>query len=206
MRLFIATPVSPEIRAFLSAAVAGMRTSLSGVPIKWVAPSNFHLTFRFLGETPEADIEPLAQQLSHVCQQFSPLDVLVGGLGCFPDASDPRVLWMGLTHPSALVALYDAIQQATARFGAKDAGANATRAAKHEAFSAHLTLARLKGATRSQKRRVSQEIARQPKPEPCSWRMDRVVLMESQLTPSGSCYRELASFELSARAAADRDH
>jgi 2'-5' RNA ligase len=198
MRLFIATPVSAEIRASLSAAVARVRARLSRNPIRWVSPDNLHLTFRFLGETPGTDVDPITKRLRGVCGNFSPLDVQVGGLGCFPNFAEPRVIWVGLSHNSQLVKLHTAIQNATAEFGAKEASAHTTE--RTPPFSPHLTVGRLKDVSRPERRRVGRELEQQTMDKLGCWLIDRVVLMESQLTPAGPCYEELMSIALAARA------
>ena len=196
MRLFIATPVSAEIRAILSTAVGRVRARLTRNPIRWVSPDNLHLTFRFLGETPETDVDPITKRLRGACANFSPLDVQVGGLGCFPNFAEPRVIWVGLGNTSRLVKLHTAIQNATAEFGAKEASAHTT---ERTTFSPHLTVGRLKDVSRSERRRVGRELEQQTMSNLGCWLIDRVVLMESQLTSAGPCYEELVSIALAAR-------
>jgi len=194
MRLFIAAPISRELREALSAALERVRTDLSTMPVKWVAPENLHLTFHFLGETPEPAVDAITKRLRGACANFPALDVLVAGLGCFPDFSRPKVVWVGLRDAGRLAKLQRAIHDATAEFG--EQGGAARSKPDRTTFSPHLTLGRVRDTSSDQRRRLGRELQRQNLGELGWWRMDRVTLMRSELSPAGPCYRELASVAL----------
>jgi 2'-5' RNA ligase len=92
-RLFLALPLPEPIRASL----AGLAQPLPGV--SWTRPAQLHVTLRFLGDVPVAQIDPLVARLStvSVASFVLPLE----GLGTFPPKSPPRVAWLGVGsgHP-----------------------------------------------------------------------------------------------------------
>lgn len=89
-RLFIALTLPPPVRD----ALAGLATPLEGVT--WTPPEQLHITMRFLGDVPEAEIEPLCELLRTV--RVEPFILPVEGLGTFPNGRPPRVLWAGVGH------------------------------------------------------------------------------------------------------------
>ena len=193
MRLFIAAPLAPEIREALCTNLTRVRAGLSRMPIKWVPPENLHLTFRFLGETPQSDVDALTKRLRGVCLSWAPIEVRVAGLGCFPAPSAPKVIWVGLQSAPRLLNLHDAIQKATAEFGVREKPGFAVR---RTPFTPHLTVGRVKDVSAAERRELGRELSRQTLGDVGGWRIERVTLMESELSAAGSRYRELAGIPL----------
>src|SRR5687767_4691147 len=63
--------------------------------LTWVAKERLHFTVRFIGSVHAARLaaigEALAPSLCH-----APFDLVVAGVGVFPDRRPPRVVWAGL--------------------------------------------------------------------------------------------------------------
>ena len=55
---------------------------------------NYHITIAFLGERPDSLFE--AQRISKTCIGKFPLEIEYQGLGAFQQASNARVLWIGV--------------------------------------------------------------------------------------------------------------
>ena len=92
-RLFVALqPTEPTRRALatLAAGVDGVR---------WARGDQFHLTLRFIGETPPGAEATMADALARVRVKSFFLDL--EGVGGFPPRSPPAVLWAGVGtgHP-----------------------------------------------------------------------------------------------------------
>ena len=85
LRLFIAV----EVPTF---SVPGLRPSLTP------SGSTTHLTLKFLGDTPEGRVGEIGHALERSLQGAHEVPVVYHGLGAFPSARRPRVLWMGVTH------------------------------------------------------------------------------------------------------------
>ena len=190
MRLFVATLLSPEIHDRLWPAVRRIQAELSRAPVKWVAPENIHLTYRFLGETPETDVPSITDALLAVCANFSALNVRIAGLGCFPSSSSPKVLWVGLLDTDELAKLNQAIQVNTARFGQE---------LERLSFSPHLTIGRVKTIASRSRRRLGQDLKTLRIDDIGPWRIEHVSLVQSELSSSGSRYHQVMSIPLSGR-------
>lgn len=68
-------------------------------------PSNAppHLTLKFLGEVPDDRVGEIGRTLERSLHGASAFPVTLRGLGAFPSASRPRVLWVGISEGAALL-------------------------------------------------------------------------------------------------------
>ena len=65
--------------------------------MRWVPPTNFHLTVKFFGDIEEAQVEPIAVALQEQLDLFPRFTINAKGLGVFPERGRPKILWVGLT-------------------------------------------------------------------------------------------------------------
>src|SRR5262249_49707793 len=153
--------------------------------VSWVKPSNVHLTLKFLGGVAADMIEAVSAAVERSARATTTFELEVQGTGCFPSPRSPRVFWVGLgTLPDALVQLYTSLEQELARLGFER---------EKRRFAPHLTIGRLRtprnGAELAQKLidigfESEKFVARE------------VVVMRSQLKPTGSIYTPLSSSPL----------
>ena len=101
MRLFLAIPVSPAVRAALLHTAAQMKRLGSGT---FARPENLHLTLAFLGETER--LAAARDALDRACEKAAPFSMAVGGLGRFDD-----LWWAGVEENARLEHLALEIQQ-----------------------------------------------------------------------------------------------
>jgi RNA 2',3'-cyclic 3'-phosphodiesterase len=101
---------------------------------KWVKPHGIHLTLKFLGYVDQALIPEIRSQLSKVTQTSKDFEIEVSGLGFFPNARRPSVLWVGV-QSAELLELQRNVEESMSRLGFEK---------ENRAFSPHLTLARFK--------------------------------------------------------------
>lgn len=129
-RLFIAIDPPPAIKARL-AALGG------GVPgARWTAAEQIHLTLRFIGEVEGGLFADIAEGLAEV--RAAPFALAIDGVGHFPPRGAPKLLWAGVADPAgALTRLRGRVEARLRALGLEADGRK---------FTAHLTLARLKGA------------------------------------------------------------
>lgn len=133
MRAFIA--IRPA--ADLHQACAGVATAGRGLPVRWVRPEAVHLTLKFLGDVPVDAIPTIHQALRQATEGLAPFNVMARGLGCFPNAARPRVLWMGLDdRRRKLLQLQRRIESILAGLGIS---------VEERPLRPHLTLARARG-------------------------------------------------------------
>lgn len=113
-----------RIQEALRPAVAGAR---------WVPAENLHVTLAFLGETDRAS--DVADALTQIAAGVAAPDVTLGGAGAFPSQRRARVLWLGLADDGTLGRAAGLVADALRPLGFRP---------EDRAFSAHLTIARLK--------------------------------------------------------------
>jgi 2'-5' RNA ligase len=103
---------------------------------RWVRPENVHATLAFLGDTSRERIPDALDALAKAVADHSAFGVRLSGLGAFPSAGRPRILWLGLTEGAErLAALQMSIMQALSRAGFRS---------DEKPFVPHLTLARVR--------------------------------------------------------------
>jgi 2'-5' RNA ligase len=179
MRIFIAVFPPPGARAAAHAAGAGLRRAeAAGARVSWVKEENLHYTMRFLGELGEDGARRAGEAALQAAASIPAFDAQLGGPGAFPDARRARVLWLGLsTGAEALVALARALDRALEPRGF---------AAPDHPFSPHLTLGRIRDAGADWTAALARA---QPAGGPeAGFRVERLTVVESTLSPRGSIY------------------
>jgi len=173
----------PEpIRQQLAAAVERLRPHATDVA--WVPPANLHVTLKFLGRVDEHRVPALADALARAVGTTRAFDATVRGLGAFPSATRPRVLWAGVEDASgSLAAIAERVEDCCAGFGVP-------REAR--SFAAHVTLGRVREPHRQPG--LADALARAA--EFGALRVERVSLMRSELSPRGARYSELVAVPL----------
>jgi RNA 2',3'-cyclic 3'-phosphodiesterase len=130
MRLFVGLDLPWELRqqvAMLSGA---------GIPgARWVPPENYHVTLRFIGETPRHVAEEVDLALAGLKAPCFALTL--AGVGTFSKGGRSNSLWVGVERNPKLDHLKSKIEIALQRCGLEP---------ERRRFQPHLTLARLDGA------------------------------------------------------------
>src|SRR4051812_527851 len=94
-RTFVAIVIPEVLGRKLARLQETLAPTVTG--IRWAAPEPFHLTLAFLGDVRNADLSAVCRSVADASAGFEPLDLRIEGLGAFPDAVRPRVVWAGLT-------------------------------------------------------------------------------------------------------------
>ena len=189
VRAFIAIPLSDEIHKHLDEVSGQLSNRLGDNVIRWVRSKNIHLTLKFLGDVPGADIVLIKQILDDAAIQIDAFEFEVGGLGAFPSNQRARVIWIGVQAPVQLLELQKSIDLKTAALG---------YASEERNFSPHLTLGRVsKNSTVEDMRRIGQILQEIKVNKLGTNRVETVHLYKSDLQPGGSVYTVLhqASFK-----------
>ena len=181
MRLFTALDPSPAVQDCLGRLLDHLRPTAS---LRWTRPEGLHLTLKFIGERPEAQLPALREALATV--PFTPIEVRVAGVGFFPNANAPRVFWVGIQASAELAALAAAIDRRLEPLGI----ARETRS-----YSPHLTLARLPDRTPLQA--LHQALATLGPADCGVFTAGCFYLYESRPAPGGSRYTRLGEFPCS---------
>ena len=130
MRLFVALDIPESVRASLAALLSKLRVTCASA--RWVRIEGLHVTLKFIGEASPEKAEAIKAALATVPSR-SPIIMNFRGLGFFPNARRPRVLWAGIEADSGLAALAAAVETSLDQLGIRP---------EDRAFSPHLTLAR----------------------------------------------------------------
>lgn len=137
MRLFFAINLPPGEQDRLYRATARLRAA--NIPVRWVPPQNLHLTLQFLGSVAERRIAEVQEAGARAVAGIAPFEARLGGIGAFPNARRPRVIWVGVEKAEPLLQLHAALEQALAPLGF---------APEERGFQPHVTLGRVRDGAR----------------------------------------------------------
>lgn len=139
MRTFLALWPPPAWRAAAQRVQEALRRDAAGRRIAWTAPELFHVTVLFLGEVSRAALDAWAAPLGEWVATCPAPQLKPAGLGAFPKADRPRVVWLGVADAGdrPLHDLHRAVADSARRHGVLGG-------AGEETFHPHLTLARLR--------------------------------------------------------------
>jgi RNA 2',3'-cyclic 3'-phosphodiesterase len=174
-RLFVAIRPPDEICEQLLDLMEG----ISGA--RWQDEDQLHLTLRFIGEVDRhvaRDVDAALSSLHHPA-----FELALAGTGMFDRRGVPAVLWAGVAPPEPVRALHNKVDQAVSRMGLEP---------EHRAFHPHITLARLGRAAGP----VEAFLAQSGTLASASFRVERITLYESRLTPAGAAYTPLEDYPL----------
>ncbi len=191
MRLFVALELPGDVRAALGDLIARLKPLCSAA--RWARPEGMHVTLKFIGhEIADSEAEKLvaARAVLATIKSPAPVDIKYQGIGFFPDARQPRVIWSGVRASANLATLATDIENALAPLGIPP---------EARTFVPHLTLARFK--THEGVSVLAREAEKFADREFGSARETEFHLFESKLQAGGAGYRKMESFSF-VRAAA----
>ncbi len=194
IRAFIAADLTPTVREAVAQVSRELQQKLAGLPLRWVAPENMHLTLKFLGDVSARNLRLLEEMLAGEAHQHTAFEFGVGTLGAFPNLRHPRVLWVGVSGPEALLRLHAGIENAMARLGYPR---------EQRPYQPHLTLARVaRNAPATVIRQISQVLRQEKVGYLGSVRVEAIHLYRSDLSPQGPRYTRLFTAALATDRAA----
>lgn len=170
MRTFIATDFG-ELRDFF----VGLQSLLEG-NAKVTLTKTFHLTYKFLGEVPDSQIEKIKAALQNIA--FQPFKVTLSHLGVFPSEDYIRVVWVGFEDNNKINELQKAID-------------NSLTFPKDKRFHPHITLGRVKFV---EDKKAFIDNMKKIHVEKKEFEVKNFKLIKSTLTPEGPVYEDLAIF------------
>jgi RNA 2',3'-cyclic 3'-phosphodiesterase len=180
VRLFVALDLPAAIREALRGPIAALQPLARNA--RWVRPEGMHVTLKFIGHVDANGLDAIRAALATV-RSDAPIEVRARGLGFFPDARHPRVLWCGIEASPNLAPLAADSERALEALGI---------AREERKFTPHLTLARLKDPhgidelVRAAEEMKSRDFGSARETEFC--------LFESVTKPSGSEYRKVETY------------
>lgn len=189
LRLFAAVELSDDARRAAAAHAARLRASQPpGVRVGWEREEKLHLTLKFFGGVEPERAGALSDALARTAADARPLSLSLEAAGVFPTPARPAVLWLGLSDTAGELARLHARLE--------DACAAAGFPRERRPFSPHVTLARVRAATRETRQLARRHI--ELAFAPVAFEVSEIVLMSSRLGPGGSVYTPLSRHELGA--------
>ncbi len=192
MRTFVAIDIPAAIRERIRELIEALKPAATN--IRWSRPEGLHITLKFLGEVPPAQVEQVKLALFEV-HLGDPLPIAIQGAGYFPSERSPRVIWLGISAVSELADLAGRVETNLELLGF---------AKENRPFSAHLTLGRIGTPG---KIFAVQELLRKREPLAFgSFTAKEFFLYESKLSSKGSVHTKIARFDIagsSSKAVAD---
>jgi 2'-5' RNA ligase len=187
IRSFLAIELPVTIQTKIGKIEADLRSTSADV--RWVSPEKIHLTLKFFGNIEESKIDSVVEAIKGPLRNAEPFDLNIRGTGAFPGLKNPRIIWIGLFDGKGiLIPLQREIDASLEKTGFQPEG---------RPFRPHLTLGRLK--TNRGKEELIRTIERYREEEIGEFRVEKVVLFKSDLTPSGPIYTRLREVGLGAQ-------
>ncbi len=174
-RVFLA--VFPPEGVQRAAHALGESLRRDGDGVSWVKRDNLHYTMRFIGDVGDDGLRRVAEAAATTAERHEAFDAELGGIGAFPNTRKARVIWLGMTAGErAMMELGRDLEAELRRRGFEKA---------ERPFTPHLTLGRARVPGRDWTEEL--ELARVAGAVP-RFRVDRLLVVESQLSPKGSIY------------------
>jgi 2'-5' RNA ligase len=182
-RIFAAVDVSPEAKRRIAAQIEGLRKEFPKIRVGWERAEKLHLTLKFLGDTTDGQLDELKIATESIAAKFPAFKLRLGNTGVFPNARNPRVLWIDVfDEPGNLAKMNNLLEDACERFGF---------ARERRKFVPHLTIGRVREPSKA---RALAAKHLENAFEPVGFEVSEIVIYESILTPAGSNFQKVTSF------------
>lgn len=187
MRTFIAIELPDEIKNSLARIQSQLKTS--GADVKWVEPGNIHLTLKFLSEIDEKKLDKIIEILKDITKNKNYFHIRISSLGAFPKMNFPRVIWVGIDEgDTESKEIAKELEQNLAKIGIPK---------ESRPFSSHITIGRTRSTLNRDKlvqglKTIEDNFGK----ENFSFRVTKITLFKSTLTPKGPIYEVLHNASL----------
>jgi len=174
-RLFVGLELPEDV----ATALAGLRWGLPGA--RWVDPSDYHLTLRFIGDIDRRAARDIEDELSEIDREAIPISI--DGLGAF-GGDKPHTVFASIAPNRALHDLQAEAERCLRRLGLKP---------EVRKFTPHITLARLRSASVLD---VADYLAAHARFRDCHFTAERFALFSARETFGGGPYIVEAAYPL----------
>jgi len=181
MRTFVALDLPDDIREEVAELIDVFRSYCpSGV--NWVPKENLHITFQFIGETKQEDLNDIGELMGNCLEDLSPQMFSKPELEFVPGRA-PKIIWLGLqAHDPKLHKSIKKFRSQIRKMGYK---------IDSRRMRFHITLGRIK--KRLPEKTIKQILTTELKIKYLE--VSKATLYKSLLQPQGSRYFELINFE-----------
>jgi len=183
VRAFVAIEIPGNVIDRLVQAQKGLEAT--GADIKLVERENLHLNLKFLGELSDASVSEVKSRLGRLV--FKSAEVTVRGVGAFPTAARPRVVWAGIApgDEPLVIPIARGVVEALEGLGERD----------DRPFRAHITLARVRSGRNM--RELTEVLRQIAGTEFGKVGLREIKLKSSTLTSNGPIYKDEGVYPLS---------
>ena len=184
IRSFVAIEIPETLKNQISEYTGNLKARNKN--IRWVRENNLHLTLKFIGEQTPEMTDAIIARLIPINSGNSKFTLSTADTGAFPNSRRPRVIWLGIkSEPDqALISLQSKIEE---NLSPLLPDSNKKR------FSPHLTLGRVKFEENFGV--LFNYMNSYPFPA-IAFKVNRFVLMQSLLKPSGAQYSIIQKYPL----------
>ena len=184
LRTFVAVEVDEAIKERLTEFLDRLKET--GSDVKWADVQNIHITLKFLGYIEEAHLSAVKEIIRKAISGIRPFTVRFRGAGAFPRLERPRVVFVSAEDGSgSLSKIQSQLEEGLEELGIER---------EDRPYHVHLTLGRVKSIQNIGA--LVKLMAGYAGHDFGEEQVSRVVLMESQLAPTGPTYTELEGFPL----------
>jgi 2'-5' RNA ligase len=178
MRAFIAVEVPDDLKAGIDPVLSDL--SSLGRDLKVVRRENLHFTVKFLGNISTDMIDPITNCIRSQETALG-FEMVVEGVGAFPSARKPRVIWIGARcRENEFVQMARGIDGELVELGFD----------RERSYVPHLTVARSRN--RRGTPRAAEFVEKMGNLTIGDMTVDRISLKKSVLTPAGPIYSDIA--------------
>lgn len=178
IRLFVALNIPENIKTQL----IDLRDSVAGSNYKWEAKEKLHLTIKFIGDFPEAQLDSIINELNFI-KTYSALVCSIKKFGFFFRDKNPSILWAGLEVEKTISEIVDKTESLFEKYSIPK---------ENRKFNPHLTLLRIKNDSGINFVNSFKNFTF----EPIDFTANSISLYKSELHPYGSKYFEIKNYKL----------
>ena len=183
-RIFIAINIPEEIKNEL----ISYQKELASLSARWTPKENLHITLVFIGEINSSEVSEVLRVAREIAKGHSSFYLKLNKITLGPPNKPPRMVWAQGESNSLVTALKNELEEAFLKSSKISYNQKEKRP-----YRPHITLARFK----------KEQLFKPPalkidKDIDCSFLVDKIEVMESNLEPSGAKYLILESIKLGA--------
>ncbi|MCP4083136.1 MAG: RNA 2',3'-cyclic phosphodiesterase [Planctomycetaceae bacterium] len=177
IRSFIAIDIPSDAARGLGRVIR--RMAQKWPEYRWADPQTLHLTLNFLGNVPDEKLPRVCEILRETLANHSRFSFELQGLGAFPKATRPKVIWVGVGEGKSPLSrlFYDFAQNLEELRLDRD----------RKAFRPHISLARIQNGERWPDSMVA-HLTSEPPTQIGLVSVDEVLLYSSHQEKSGSVH------------------
>ena len=180
IRTFLALELPQTVRNKLSVRAELISGHEKLQQIRWLPKEYYHLTLAFLGNVDYVLIRSLQLKLEQILSSKQAVPFKFSEITPFPFSGTPKIAAAMLEYSDELMQLQHNTAKCVRAFGIS---------LERRRFTPHVTLGRLKSRSRK-------SIAFQPRQIFLEGVSEKVVILQSELTPKGAVYTSLGEISL----------